>query len=64
MFYVVRLGDSLAGIAKRFGSTIETIMEANIICNPNFIFIGQPVIIPEADIDLPKSGGYPYYVVQ
>jgi hypothetical protein len=37
MFYVVRLDDSLAGIAKRFRSTIETIMEANIIYNPNFI---------------------------
>jgi hypothetical protein len=40
-------------------------METNIICNSNLIFPGIPLIIPEPGIDnLPRAGGYPYYVLQ
>lgn len=64
MLYVVKSGDTLGGIASRFGSNIGAILGANVICNPNFIFPGQPLIIPDPRIELPKAGGYPYYVVQ
>jgi LysM repeat protein len=63
MIYVVNSGDTLMGIATRFSTTIRAIMEANVICNPNLVFPGQPLIIPEPGINLPKAGGYPYYVV-
>ncbi|WP_445376196.1 LysM peptidoglycan-binding domain-containing protein [Priestia megaterium] len=38
-------------------------MESNVVCNPNFIYIGMPLIIPEPNISLPKAGGAPYYVM-
>ena len=33
------------------------------ICNPDLIFVGQPLIIPPDKPELPKAGGTPYYVV-
>ncbi|QGH33143.1 LysM peptidoglycan-binding domain-containing protein [Gracilibacillus salitolerans] len=63
MLYVVKSGDTLAGIAARLGTTVGGILEANVICNPNLIFPGQPLIMPDLGIDLPKSGVYPYYVI-
>ncbi|MFS0862811.1 LysM peptidoglycan-binding domain-containing protein [Fredinandcohnia sp. 179-A 10B2 NHS] len=63
MLYIVQAGDTLFGIANRYKSSIQSIIGANIICNPNYIFIGQPLIIPNPEVDLPKAGGSPYYVV-
>jgi len=64
MLYIVRRGDHLSGIAARFGTTVPTILEANIICNPNLIFVGQPILIPDPGIEYPRAGGSPYYVIQ
>jgi LysM repeat protein len=44
--YVVQSGDSLAGIANLFNSTIEAISEENNITNPNELFVGQLLRIP------------------
>jgi type VI secretion system secreted protein VgrG len=44
--YVVQSGDSLAGIANLFNSTIEAISEENNITNPNQLFVGQLLRIP------------------
>lgn len=63
MLYIVRPGDTLWKLARRFGTTIASILEANVICSPSFIYIGQPLIIPEPGLELPKAGGSPYYVV-
>lgn len=43
--YVVRAGDTLFSIAKRYGVTVEAIMAANRLSNFN-IYIGQTLIIP------------------
>ncbi len=61
--YYVQPGDSLFLIAGRFGTTVEALLAANVICNPNLIFIGQVLVIPRPGLDLPKAGGSPYYVV-
>ncbi|GGG06074.1 hypothetical protein GCM10010912_58400 [Paenibacillus albidus] len=63
MLYIVQSGDTLSAIAQRFQTTMPAIMAANVICNPNYIFIGMPLIIPDPNIPLPKAGGSPYYVV-
>lgn len=44
--YVVQAGDSLLGIALRFGLTLDALMEANNLTNPDFVFVGQRLTIP------------------
>lgn len=44
--YTVRSGDSLALIAQRAGTTVGAIVAANSISNPNFIRVGQVLVIP------------------
>ena len=45
--YVVQPGDTLAGIAVRCGVSYERLAEYNDIENPNLIFIGQRIRIPQ-----------------
>ena len=45
--YFVKKADTLWKIAKKFGSTIEDILELNEIENPNLIQIGQQLFIPK-----------------
>jgi len=45
--YTVRAGDTLYGIARRFGTSVERLLQVNNIANPNFIYIGQVLTIPE-----------------
>jgi LysM repeat protein len=44
--YVVQRGDNLAGIARRYGTTVAAIVSANGLRNPNFIYAGQRLRIP------------------
>jgi LysM repeat protein len=44
--YIVKRGDSLAVIAKRFGVTVSAIVACNGIKNPNMIYAGQKLCIP------------------
>src|SRR6185503_17698031 len=46
--YVVKLGDTLGTIAQRFEVTVEALMAANDITNPNVLSVGQSLIIPVA----------------
>lgn len=47
MTYTVKSGDTLGGIAQRNGVTVDDIMDANPqISNPNLIFVGQELTIP------------------
>jgi LysM repeat protein len=48
--YIVQAGDSLSGIAERFGLTLGQILVANPdITDPNQIRAGDPIIIPPPD---------------
>lgn len=44
--YVVQRGDSLSKIAEQHNTTVEAIVEANSIRNPNRIYVGQELVIP------------------
>ncbi len=46
VIYTVVAGDTLSGIAKRYGVTVRDIVDANQIENPNLINVGQELIIP------------------
>jgi LysM repeat protein len=64
MLYYIQDGDTLKVIAKRFGTTIDAILKANVICYKNLIFVGQVLIIPKSGLELPKAGAGMYYIVQ
>ena len=44
--YIVEPGDTLAGIARKFNTTIDILRKFNNIPNPNLIFIGQKITVP------------------
>ena len=46
IIYIVLPDDQLSNIAERFNSTVEAIVEANDLDDPNNIFVGQRLIIP------------------
>ena len=61
MPYIVQPGDTLYSISRKFNVTIEAILAANNIPNPNLIYPGQLLEIPEEHI--PPEKGF-YYIVQ
>lgn len=64
MLYFIKRNDTLHDIARRFGRSVRSIMNQNVICDPNRIIPGIPLIIPEKGEIFPLTGGRPYYVVQ
>ncbi len=44
--YIVKPGDTLSAIADQFGTTVEAIVKANDIEDPDFISEGQELKIP------------------
>jgi LysM repeat protein len=44
--YIVRPGDTVFGIALRYGTTIRAIASANGLANPRLIYVGQRLRIP------------------
>ena len=44
--YIVQAGDTLSGIAKAYGVTVQAIADANDIADVNFILSGQVLEIP------------------
>ncbi|MBE5757973.1 MAG: LysM peptidoglycan-binding domain-containing protein [Clostridiales bacterium] len=46
MIYTVKSGDTLFKIAREYGVTIESIVEANGLSRPNDLVIGQSLFIP------------------
>lgn len=44
--HTVAGGENLLSIAQQYNTTVEAIVEANDIANPDLIFIGQELIIP------------------
>jgi LysM repeat protein len=43
--YTVKKGDTLSGIAARYGTTYQKIAADNNIANPNLIYPGQVLVI-------------------
>lgn len=44
--YIVKSGDTLSGIAAKYGTTYQKLAAYNNISNPNLIVIGQKILIP------------------
>lgn len=54
--YVVRRGDTLSGIARRFGTTTTSLARLNGIANPSLIYTGQ-VLQLSGTAPAPSGGG-------
>lgn len=52
--YTVKSGDTLSGIASRYGTTYQVLAAYNNIANPNVIFTGQRIKIPAANAPAKK----------
>lgn len=44
--YIVKSGDTLSGIAAKYGTTYQKLAAYNNISNPNLIAVGQKILIP------------------
>jgi LysM repeat protein len=60
--HIVQWGENLTGIARRYGTTIQAIVQANQLANANRIYAGQRLLIPGAWTPPPTSGST--YIVQ
>jgi LasA protease len=49
--YTVQPGDSLASIAQRFSVNVEQIVAENELVNPNYVEVGQVLIVPLPSMD-------------
>lgn len=54
--YIVKKGDTLSCIAKKYNTTYQELANYNHISNPNFIVVGQKIKIPSVVSYVVKSG--------
>lgn len=64
--YTVASGDTLTGIARRFGTTVNAILSVNFIPNPNVIFVGQKICVPgqQGPTITPVPGCRAFYTIK
>jgi LysM repeat protein len=64
--HVVQWGDTLYSVARRYGTTVAAIVQANNLANSNWIYAGQRLIIPTGGTAFPPTapGTRTYYTVQ
>lgn len=48
--HTVQAGENLTRIALKYGTTVQALVQANNITNPNLVFVGQVLTIPGAGI--------------
>ena len=58
-YYTVQGGDTLSSVAVRHGVTAWAIIQANQIANPNFIYVGQRLVIPGGSSPAPAPAPAP-----
>lgn len=58
--YTVKAGDTLSGIANKYGTTYQVLASYNSISNPNKIIVGQVIKIPSKS----TTSNVEYYIVK
>lgn len=62
--YIVQSGDTLSGIAARFGTTVQYLARINGIVNPNLIYVGQVLKISGSGVSAQRGASTATYVVK
>ena len=57
--HVVQVGDMLSAIATRYNTTVNALMAANNLPNPNFIWVGQRLKVSQGGSPLPNPTPQP-----
>ena len=61
--YIIEEGESLSSIADQFGVTIDQLIAANELLDPNTIGVGTQITIPDPDTELPTETPLPETLV-
>lgn len=62
--YIVKKGDTLSGIASRYGTTYQVLASYNGISNPNLIGVGQTIKIPNGTMSHITNTSSRTYIVK
>lgn len=62
--YIVKKGDTLSGIASRYGTTYQVLASYNGISNPNLIGVGQVIKIPNGTMSHITNTSTRTYIVK
>jgi LysM repeat protein len=63
--YVIKRGDTLTSLARRFNTTLDKLLELNTdITNPSRIYEGQRLQVPKSGSPAPTPAPGPTYIVQ
>jgi LysM repeat protein len=62
--HVVSRGDTLYAVARRYGTTVNAIVQANSLRNSNWIYVGQRLVIPATTAASSTSSSGSVHVVQ
>ncbi len=63
-YYTIKRGDTLWRVARRYGTTVQNLVEWNNIQNPNLIYPGQRLILYGNFTSSNSNSNYSYYTVQ
>ena len=61
--YVVKNGDTLYDIARRFSVPVEEIIYANQLQNPALLMVGQALVIPHGETRYTVRAGDTLYAI-
>lgn len=53
--YTVQAGDTLYSIAGRYGTTVDALVALNGLADPEFIYVGQVLLVPAVEQPKPPS---------
>ncbi len=60
--HIVRRGDTLYSVARRYGTTVNAIVQANGLPNSNRIYVGQRLVVPTSGATQPAAASGTYVV--
>ena len=53
--HVVAWGETLSSISRRYGVTVNALAQANDIADPDFVRVGQPLVVPSDSPPVPSE---------